>query len=109
MTDRAAIIERAARALCTAEYVSRPVRLVDLEGWYLLAVDHWRSRAEAVLKAVCPGLLDGTAWLAPWEATDGMMRAGTLLVPTWDDRVSAAKYAAMRDAHLSQSTQEPTP
>jgi len=109
MTDRAAIIERAARALCTAEYVSRPVRLVDLEGWYLLAVDHWRSRAEAVLKAVCPGLLDGTAWLAPWEATEEMYDVGCDTC----DRVCANGcgvnhiFAAMRDAHLAKPGDKP--
>ena len=85
MTDREAIIERAARAL--ADRFDGELSQID------------RVSAEAVLLAVCPGLLDGTAWLAPNEPTAAMLHAATLEPPTWDDKASRRKYIAMRDAN----------
>jgi len=104
MTDRAAIIERAARAIYAA-YDPR---------CGCGCCSGVRADAEAALNAICTGLLDGTAWLAPWEATEAMAQEAGWLDPADDARELTIEdcrhsWGQMRDAHLSQSTQEPTP
>ena len=71
--DRDAIIKKAARAIA----------LVN-ESYNIWVF------AEAAINAACPGLLDGTHWLAPMEATDAMRDA---YLDSW---------AIMRDTYLGR-------
>lgn len=58
---------------------------------------------ERAIDAAYPELADGTAWVAPWEATGEMLNA---VRKVWDDDTRlAAAYPAMRDAHLSPNTE----
>lgn len=126
MTDRSAIIEKAARAWgdeaekwavtirCPDDAV---VSLVDEpipaspDGWAYSGDEDGanafvaRKCAEAALLAVAPGLPDGSAWLAPWEATEAMDQAGGT-GPTLTDgwRGGRRAWAAMRDAYLGMKT-----
>lgn len=60
--------------------------------------DYWRSQASEELNAINAS---GIAWVAPWEATDGMQRAGSQAESDWGPWVDKW-YAAMRDAHLAE-------
>lgn len=67
----------------------------------------WHSFAdevEAILRVALPELANGTAWVAPMEATEEMLKAVWIV---WDDdiRLSSA-WATMRDAHLNKPKDE---
>lgn len=119
MTDRSTLIEKAAKAMNYAEWSivdgNDPEEMAYFE-------EHWndmvteadsnrddefargarakvtklRKLAEAALSAAAPGLLDGTAWIAPWEATEAMIVASRWYRED-DGRVC---WRDMRDAHL---------
>jgi len=107
MTDREAIIERAARLIDPVAWDRK--RWPRAEAWAHerdKAQRESRRKAESVLNAICPGLLDGTAWLAPWEATVDMadygampmVARGKVYAKMYDDLREA--WRMMRDAYL---------
>jgi hypothetical protein len=77
MADRTALIEKAARALRDREFPDGDWGDHEAE-----SIEAYALEAETVLAAVCPGLLDGSEWLAPVEMTMEMMAAA--VVRDWD-------------------------
>ena len=57
-------------------------------------LEYAHKRAGEILAAAYPELANGTAWLAPMEATDEMLEAARGAW-SWPDA-----WTAMRDAHL---------
>ncbi len=62
-----------------------------------LTVSMSRDEAQTVLRAAFPELFTDppTAWIAPWEADEGMAKQSQFFTPH-------ENYRAMRDHHLSQ-------
>lgn len=67
--------------------------------------DHARKIAVFVLSEALPEIANGTAWVAPMEATEGMIKAGDYLCEH-DGEPVAQIYRFMRDAFL-QEPKEP--
>jgi hypothetical protein len=115
MTDREALIERAARAIHSCDGTS--VLSWDQEEDSDRQI--YREDAITVLNAACPGLLNGTAWLAPWEMPDemwtiirrhGRHEEGGMQEFTefyGDFGNWAALWSETRDAHLAKAAIEP--
>lgn len=60
---------------------------------------------QAAIAAAFPELLDGTAWLAPMDPSDGMISSAFRAVYALDESEDVYKiFNAMRDAHLSPET-----
>lgn len=87
-----ALVERVARALCEdiGFNPDQPLYEDDDEN---LVWHEYTADAKAALTAL--GLIgpDRTAWLAPWEATEVMVKAGA---------AALGSFAAQRDAHLKE-------
>ena len=93
MTDRATLIERAARLIG-----GRTLFGLDEAGAAALASD--------ILDALVP---PGEAWIAPWEATDVMLAVGHLECrrDASESIFSAEQcWSVMRSAHLNQTSPE---
>lgn len=86
-------VEAAARAMAWPH--------ADLEDLSHAKAEFYRIKARQVIKAALPELFDGTGWIAPWEASDDMVRAclpeslGEII-----ERGFEEDFAFMRDAHL---------
>jgi hypothetical protein len=88
------MIEKAARAMYEGDWEREPGP--DTQAAY-------RFMAEAALSAVCPGLLAGTHWEAPMEATGRMAAAAWWNIAPETVSSMNAVYAAMRDAYLAET------
>lgn len=89
----------------------RRVSAFSMTPWSELSLDSkraWLGDAEAALDAL--GLLDGSSWIAPWEASEAMLDAVSEIDPkkwrleddyaAWRDAALSADYAAWRDAAM---------
>lgn len=66
----------------------------------------WRAEADGLVQDAFPELFNGTAWLAPTEATGPMLRT----VGETDEQGWAMDYyGRMRDAHLAATSPSSTP
>ena len=83
-----ALVERVARALCAFYGEVSEVDFNGRQTWKAAALE-----AEYILDYL--GLIgpSRTAWIAPWEASEGMVKAGA---------AALGSLAAMRDAHLKE-------
>lgn len=95
-------VEKAAKAIY--EWVHPAASSWDKEGPTVRG--DYTEAGRAVIAKVFPELLDGTGWIAPWEATEAMANAGCRsaiddLEPTNPEM--EIFYRAMRDAHLASS------
>jgi hypothetical protein len=102
-------IEAAARAMARAEFPEYDDDEFEVfwsasEGAY---TRQERKAARAAIAAAYPELAAGTHWLAPMEATEGMIEAGGRVVAQFDrrfdmgDGTAEDAWAAMRDAYLN--------
>lgn len=104
-------IEAAARAICQEGVVVNGVWRCQRD---TMACRDCRDEAAAAITAAYPELANGTAWLAPMEATGGMQAAGRDYVGQWLPEGRVAKpvtdqwqiaretWSAMRDAFLQE-------
>lgn len=87
------MIEKAARAMYEGDW-EREASLGTQAGY--------RFMADAALSAVCPGLLAGTHWEAPMEATEGMAFYGGGVDYRHGKEDCALCWQSMRDAYLAE-------
>lgn len=71
-------------------------RVATLEA-YLREHTDWHNVGMGAAKAFAPELFDGSAWIAPWEATEAMLHVAG---EGWLHRGASEDWALMRDVHL---------
>jgi len=102
-------IEAAARAMLAAHDWTEGGAYSG--GWETMPAgwqEAYRVMAAAAIAAAHPELAAGTAWVAPWHATEEMEDESDVVVEVREHSGLSMKsaggwiYAAMRDAHLSK-------